>query len=129
MAKLASKLAKDYRLGRRRCSCVALHARLGGWLATAASVSVADPDQVTGGFALANLSGEADQEYFADGMTEELTTDLGKISALRVISRTSAMQYKGSKKPLQEIAGSSTWMRSWKERWRGRGATYTLPQI
>lgn len=53
---------------------------------------------------LANLSGEADQEYFADGMTEELTTDLGKISALRVISRTSAMQYKGSKKPLQEIA-------------------------
>lgn len=53
---------------------------------------------------LANLSGEADREYFADGMTEELTTDLGKISALRVISRTSTMQYKGSKKPLPEIA-------------------------
>jgi TolB-like protein/DNA-binding winged helix-turn-helix (wHTH) protein len=53
---------------------------------------------------LANLSEKPDQDYFADGMTEELTTDLGKISALRVISRTSTMQYKGSKKPLPEIA-------------------------
>jgi TolB-like protein/DNA-binding winged helix-turn-helix (wHTH) protein len=53
---------------------------------------------------LVNLSGDKDQDYFADGMTEELTTDLGKISALRVISRTSAMQYKGTKKPLPEIA-------------------------
>jgi TolB-like protein/DNA-binding winged helix-turn-helix (wHTH) protein len=53
---------------------------------------------------LANLSGQPDQDYFADGITEELTTDLGKISALRVISRTSTLQYKGSKKPLPEIA-------------------------
>jgi len=53
---------------------------------------------------LVNLSGDPDQDYFADGMTEELTTDLGKISGLRVISRTSAMQYKGTKKPLPEIA-------------------------
>jgi TolB-like protein/DNA-binding winged helix-turn-helix (wHTH) protein len=53
---------------------------------------------------LENLSGDPSQEYFADGMTEELTTDLGKIGALRVISRTSTMQYKGSKKPLPEIA-------------------------
>lgn len=53
---------------------------------------------------LVNLSSDADQDYFADGMTEALTTDLGKISALRVISRTSAMQYKSSKKPLREIA-------------------------
>ena len=53
---------------------------------------------------LVNLSKDADQDYFADGMTEELTTDLGKISALRVVSRTSTMQYKGSKKPLPEIA-------------------------
>ena len=53
---------------------------------------------------LENLSGDKDQEYFADGMTEELITDLGKISALRVISRTSVMQYKGAKKPLPEIA-------------------------
>jgi TolB-like protein len=53
---------------------------------------------------LVNLSSDKDQDYFTDGMTEELTTDLGRISALRVISRTSAMQYKGTKKPLPEIA-------------------------
>jgi TolB-like protein/Tfp pilus assembly protein PilF len=53
---------------------------------------------------LANLSGDPQQEYFADGMTEELITDLAKISALKVISRTSMMQYKGTKKPLPEIA-------------------------
>jgi len=53
---------------------------------------------------LANISGDPEQEYFADGMTEALITDLGKISSLRVISRQSIMQYKGSKKPLQEVA-------------------------
>ena len=53
---------------------------------------------------LVNLSSETDQDYFADGMTEALTTDLGKISALRVISRTSATQYKNTKKPLRDIA-------------------------
>jgi TolB-like protein len=53
---------------------------------------------------LANLSGDPQQEYFADGMTEELITDLSKISALKVISRTSMMQYKGTKKPLPQIA-------------------------
>ena len=50
-----------------------------------------------------NLSGDPDQEYFADGMTEELITDLGKISALRVISRTSVMRYKETKKTVPEI--------------------------
>jgi len=53
---------------------------------------------------LANLSGDPEQEYFADGMTEALITELGKISAPRVISRQSIMQYKGSKKRLSEIA-------------------------
>jgi TolB-like protein len=53
---------------------------------------------------LANLSGDPTQEYFADGMTEELITNLAKISALKVISRTSMMQYKGTKKPLPQIA-------------------------
>ena len=53
---------------------------------------------------LENLSGDKEQEYFADGMTEALINDLGKISALRVISRTSVMQYKGTRKPLPEIA-------------------------
>ncbi|SRR6266436_1717928 len=53
---------------------------------------------------LQNLSGDPSQEYFVDGMTEVLTTDLGKIGALRVISRTSAMQYKGTHKKMSEIA-------------------------
>ncbi len=53
---------------------------------------------------LQNLSGDPEQDYFADGMTEELITSLAKIGALRVISRTSVMQYRGSTKPLPEIA-------------------------
>jgi eukaryotic-like serine/threonine-protein kinase len=53
---------------------------------------------------LENLSQDPAQEYFADGMTDELIARLSKISALRVISRTSTMRYKGSKKSLPEIA-------------------------
>jgi serine/threonine protein kinase/tetratricopeptide (TPR) repeat protein len=53
---------------------------------------------------LKNLSGDREQEYFSDGMTEELITNLGKISALRVISRTSVMQYKDTKKTVPTIA-------------------------
>ncbi len=53
---------------------------------------------------LANLTGNAENDFFADGMTEALITNLSKVSALRVISRTSVMQYKGSKKTLAEIA-------------------------
>jgi eukaryotic-like serine/threonine-protein kinase len=53
---------------------------------------------------LENLSRDPEQEYFADGMTDALITDLSKIGALRVISRTSAMHFKGTKKTLPEIA-------------------------
>jgi TolB-like protein/DNA-binding winged helix-turn-helix (wHTH) protein len=53
---------------------------------------------------LDNLSGDPAQNYFADGMTDELTTMLAKSSTLRVISRTSVMQYKGVHRPLPEIA-------------------------
>lgn len=53
---------------------------------------------------LKNLSGDPRQEYFADGMTEELINDLGQVSTLRVISLTSSMSYKGTKKNLPEIA-------------------------
>jgi TolB-like protein/DNA-binding winged helix-turn-helix (wHTH) protein/Flp pilus assembly protein TadD len=53
---------------------------------------------------LDNLSGDPGQEYFADGITDALITELGRVSALRVISRQSVMRYKGSKKPLPEIA-------------------------
>jgi TolB-like protein/DNA-binding winged helix-turn-helix (wHTH) protein/Tfp pilus assembly protein PilF len=53
---------------------------------------------------LENLSGDPSQEYFADGMTESLISNLAQIRALRVISRTSAMRYKGTGKSLPEIA-------------------------
>jgi len=53
---------------------------------------------------LANLSGDPNQEYFADGMTEALITDLAKIRALKVISRTSVMRFKNTKTPLPQIA-------------------------
>jgi serine/threonine-protein kinase len=53
---------------------------------------------------LENLSGDPAQEYIADGMTDALIGDLSMIGALRVISRTSAMRYKGAKKSLPQIA-------------------------
>jgi TolB-like protein/DNA-binding winged helix-turn-helix (wHTH) protein/Flp pilus assembly protein TadD len=53
---------------------------------------------------LDSLSNDASQDYFADGMTDELISDLGQISALRVISRTSVMAYKHARKPLPQIA-------------------------
>ena len=51
-----------------------------------------------------NVSGDPAQDYFVDGMTEELIANLAKVEKLRVISRTSVMQYKGTKKPLPQIA-------------------------
>jgi TolB-like protein/DNA-binding winged helix-turn-helix (wHTH) protein/tetratricopeptide (TPR) repeat protein len=53
---------------------------------------------------LDNLSHDPDQEFFAEGMTEELISSLAKIKSLRVISRTTVMRYKGSSKSLPEIA-------------------------
>ena len=53
---------------------------------------------------LENLSGDPQQQYFADGMTEELTTELSQVSSLRVVSRTSAMRYRGTRKSVPEIA-------------------------
>ena len=53
---------------------------------------------------LVNLSGNPAEDYFADGMTEALITQLAQIGSFRVVSRTSVMRYKGSDKPLPEIA-------------------------
>jgi TolB-like protein/DNA-binding winged helix-turn-helix (wHTH) protein len=53
---------------------------------------------------LEDVSGDTTQEYFADGLTDELIADLGQIGSLRVISRTSVKRYKGTHKPLPEIA-------------------------
>lgn len=54
---------------------------------------------------LVNLSNDPQQEYFVDGMTDELITDLAKLGKLRVISRVSVMSYKGTRKSLGAIAG------------------------
>ena len=53
---------------------------------------------------LVNLTGDASQEYFVDGMTDELITALAKNRSLRVVSRTTVMQYKGAQRPLRDIA-------------------------
>jgi len=53
---------------------------------------------------LENLSGDPGQEYFAEGMTDELITNLAQLSKLRVISRTSTMQYAGTRKSVPQIA-------------------------
>jgi TolB-like protein/DNA-binding winged helix-turn-helix (wHTH) protein/Tfp pilus assembly protein PilF len=65
---------------------------------------IAKPVESLAVLPLENLSHDPEQDYFAEGMTDELITDLAKISALRVISRTSVMQYKGTKKPVPRIA-------------------------
>ena len=53
---------------------------------------------------LANYSGDPNEDYFADGMTENLIAELGRISSLRIISRTSTMTYKGTHKTIPQIA-------------------------
>jgi len=83
---------------------VLLGLNVGGWrekLRPRASGSHIDSLAV---LPLENLSRDPDQEYFADGMTEALITDLGNVSALRVISRRSVIHFKGTKKALPEIA-------------------------
>jgi TolB-like protein/DNA-binding winged helix-turn-helix (wHTH) protein/Flp pilus assembly protein TadD len=70
---------------------------------SAANASPTSPIRSLAVLPLENLSGDA-QDYFADGMTDELITDLAQIGALRVISRTSVMPYKGARRPLPVVA-------------------------
>ncbi len=84
-------------------ACITLLALTAGWLIYRRH----HPDEPIRSLAvlpLENLSGDPVQEYFADGMTDELTTMLSKNSTLRIVSRTSVMQYKGARRPLREIA-------------------------
>jgi serine/threonine protein kinase/tetratricopeptide (TPR) repeat protein len=75
-----------------------------GGLRTRLSPPAADRVQSLAVLPLANLSGDPKEDYFADGMTEELITDLSKISNLRVTSRTSVMGLKSTKKKIPELA-------------------------
>ena len=69
-----------------------------------AGVSAVAPIKSLAVIPLDNLSGDPGQDYYADGMTDELITMLAKNSTLRVTSRTSILQYKGAHRPLREIA-------------------------
>jgi len=73
-----------------------------GWWLLARNGGTASPSIAI--LPLENLSGDAEQEYFSDGMTDALITDLAKIEGLRVISRTSVLQYKRSKLSVPGIA-------------------------
>jgi serine/threonine protein kinase/tetratricopeptide (TPR) repeat protein len=77
---------------------------VGGWRGRLFSRATSSRIESLAVLPLLNLSGDAQQEYFADGMTEELTSTLAQIGALRVTSRTSALEFKGTRKPLPEIA-------------------------
>ncbi len=83
---------------------------LAAWLAMRRSspgekpASAARPIASLAVLPLDNLSGDPDEEYFADGMTDELIGNLASIGALKVISRTSVMRYKGTEKTVPEIA-------------------------
>jgi TolB-like protein/tetratricopeptide (TPR) repeat protein len=120
---LAVRARKDglaYRAGKlvRRNKATAITALTMTALAALLSAVVSNWARITGASApttpaaisslavlpLANLSRDPEQEYFADGMTEALITDLSRIRSLRVISRTSVMRYKGAPKRVPEIA-------------------------
>ena len=83
--------------------CAAIVALAGTWLVVLRH-SAAEPIHSLAVLPLDNLSGDPGQEYFADGMSDELITMLAKDSTLRIVSRTSVMQYKGARRPLPEIA-------------------------
>jgi eukaryotic-like serine/threonine-protein kinase len=77
---------------------------VGGWRQRLAHRTAASEVHSLAVLPLANLSGDPSQDFFADGMTAELTDELSKIEQLRVVSRTSVMDYKGTHKPLPQIA-------------------------
>jgi serine/threonine protein kinase/Flp pilus assembly protein TadD len=83
---------------------ILLGLNISGWHTRLSSRAAAASIRSLAVLPLENLSGDPEQEYFAEGMTEALITDLSKISALRVISRTSVMQYKSGNKLLSQIA-------------------------
>ncbi len=99
---MGSRVRHRLRYPRRDNACL----NLGGLRDRLFSSSQIGPIHSIAVLPLANLSGDPSQEYFSDGITDELTTALAQNHSLRVVSRTSAMQFKGVSKPLREIAQS-----------------------
>ena len=103
-SRIGTRLAAVGLLGLTVAVAVLLGLNVRGWRDRVFMRSPKPQIQALAVLPLTNLSGDPEQEYFADGMTEALITELGKVSKPRVISRQSIMQYKGSKKQLSEIA-------------------------
>ena len=76
----------------------------------------------------ANMSGDAEQEYFSDGITEDIITDLSKVSALAVVSRNSAFMYKGKNVDMPQVARSSRSATCWKAACARRAAACGSPR-
>jgi TolB-like protein/DNA-binding winged helix-turn-helix (wHTH) protein/Flp pilus assembly protein TadD len=109
LASSSQKLIKSHRNRRAWMSLFGLILLLGAegaYWRFHVSPSLVPPIRSIAVLPLENLSADPDQEYFADGMTDELITDLAQIHSLRVISRTSVMQFKHPKKTLPEIAAA-----------------------
>jgi len=105
---ISERVLPRYRFSSLTYAMVVLALMLGVWFARSAWKRLhkagAEPIQSLAVLPLRNLSGDPAQEYFADGMTEALITELAKIPGLKVISRTSIMQYADSHKKLPQIA-------------------------
>ena len=85
--------------------CIVLLAfSAGGWRNRLLPQTGSKPIESLAVLPLQNLSNDPEQDYFAEGLTDEIITSLAKIRALRVISRTSVMRYRGTKEPLPQIA-------------------------
>jgi len=102
-SRIGTRLAAVGLLGLAVAAALLLGVNVRGWRDRLFPRHTNPPVQALAVLPLANLSGDPEQEYFADGMTEALITELGKVSQPSVISRQSIMQYKGSKKSLQQI--------------------------
>ncbi|HEX3159915.1 MAG TPA: BTAD domain-containing putative transcriptional regulator, partial [Gemmatimonadaceae bacterium] len=102
----SSQAAPESRTGRRGKwlgAAVLVAVALGGAI-WAASPRASVPEPSIAVLPFLNLSANEDNEYFSDGLTEEIITRLAAVPGLKVISRTSAMHYKGSEQPLRKIA-------------------------
>jgi len=113
VAPAGTEKARSLRRGRRRALAAASLAAVGVALAagfalreraTGRTGAALPPIRSVAVLPLANLSGDRQQDYFADGMTESLTTELAKLPGLKVTSRTSVLQYDGTRLSLPEIA-------------------------